>query len=1058
MDRHLIALLFLPAAVAYGGPTARSWLLEPKTLSAAVTDGDARTYELLCTTPHSDPCDIGLEWDLAQPVGELVIDFATLGGRAYEPSTAGQRLEYWTGSAWRALSSAIEIDYRKQNEFALLQASGTARWTYRFAPVHTTRVRVLFTQPSNLDPGHRCYAVREIHATPGGTKRGAAGFRVLGALPGKPAWLEPGANLAVSETGAEFSFGKTAEIRWPRRLLVNCVQVEPSTAPAAIDWWDGNQWRAVEPVPAASPLESRFLPVATERLRVTSAETVRGIAARLDPEADRYFGEVQQSRIDLLGERFRQMPRPDLAATRGMLLPLNFAKAAIGRPADEQETIVQWNGTFLMTEPAEPGTDVYDRWFAPAAGAAMQLFGTDWVHTQTGYLDGYLPATITTCRKGDFTFEETLYVTAPDSVLYGTVAEVAITNHSRTAGETAFALAMGRRHNQRGPGPQATPFYFDPQITGYRWDDSKQVVLASSGDVILYADVKGHWEGTVRENHLAYSLALAPGARRTLRFFVPSVEKPLKTIDGLRDFGWQKSLDDFRAWWERELTSGMQIDVPEPELNKIYKSLLAQALIITLDGFKVRYGAYFYEMYFGVEEGWPAVALAQYGYPEAAQRILSLMLSPELMDKKNYHHQYRNGLEPWYATTIFRLTQDRAWLEHIAPDLKAAADWTMRVTGENRDGKYPGILPRHAYGGDIDTPAYSFYANATCWRGLNDTALAFRILGREEEARKYQGAADGYRRRLSELADRIADRSGRLPFLPMSFEIGGSQNYREREPAYDLLGINAPSSNTWVYLGNYWNLFAPMLLEVKMFEPSDPRARWIPDYMDSRGGILAGLVRFTLGLDQIYGKGYYESLLEQGNREKFLTSFYGIFAHGMSQNLYSFPEVGGIFPLRVSNAATWREYQRNLWNWYFEWGWGFEGWQNCEGEPLSAGPGMALQMLRMALVRETVESPAQDTLRLLDGAPAHWFEPGKRIVVRNAPTFFGKISFETEGASSGVRARVTRPRGFNARSVILRMPRPLRSVSIGGTPWSKFSGEEIALPDGQSLEIVATFL
>ncbi len=160
MDRHLIALLFLLVSVAYSGPTPRNWLPEPKTLSAAVTDGDPQTYELLCTTAPSDPCDIGLEWDSAQSAGELVIDFATLGGRAYEPSTAGQRLEYWTGSAWRVVPAAIEIDYRKQNDLALLQGSGTARWTYRFALVHTTRLRVLFTQPANVDPGHRCFAVR----------------------------------------------------------------------------------------------------------------------------------------------------------------------------------------------------------------------------------------------------------------------------------------------------------------------------------------------------------------------------------------------------------------------------------------------------------------------------------------------------------------------------------------------------------------------------------------------------------------------------------------------------------------------------------------------------------------------------------------------------------------------------------------------------------------------------------------------------------------------------------------------------------------------------------
>jgi hypothetical protein len=65
---------------------------------------------------------------------------------------------------------------------------------------------------------------------------------------------------------------------------------------------------------------------------------------------------------------------------------------------------------------------------------------------------------------------------------------------------------------------------------------------------------------------------------------------------------------------------------------------------------------------------------------------------------------------------------------------------------------------------------------------------------------------------------------------------------------------------------------------------------------------------------------------------------------------------------------------------------------------------------------------------------------------------------ETEGSASGVRARVTRSVGFHARQVILRMPRALQSVSIDGKVWRNFSGEEITLPDGESLDVVATFL
>ena len=301
------------------------------------------------------------------------------------------------------------------------------------------------------------------------------------------------------------------------------------------------------------------------------------------------------------------------------------------------------------------------------------------------------------------------------------------------------------------------------------------------------------------------------------------------------------------------------------------------------------------------------------------------------------------------------------------------------------------------------------------------------------------------------MADELANHTASPVFLPVSFDIGNGAANRAKEPAYAFLGNNVPAGDTWNYLANYWNISAPGILELKPFEKNDPRAAWIPAYMESHGGVMAGLARFTLGFDQIYGKGYYESLLERGKRAEFWTSLYGIFAHGMSQNLYSFPEVCGVFPLRVSNSAMQQEYARSQWDW------GFQGWRNCEGEPLSAGPGMALQMLRMALVREATEETAQDTLLLLDGAPTHWFEPGKKIVVRDAPTFFGTISIETEAFDERVEARVVRARDFAARRVILRVPRPLRRVSIKGRDWKEFSGEQITLPPGDTIEISASF-
>jgi len=1052
----MLSLSFLVLALAAAQPQAHSWTPEAKALPPALTDSDPNTYEVFCQGAASDPLDIGLSWEAPQRLGEFIVDYATLGGRVYEPAVAGQSLEYWAGGAWRRLESEIEIDYTRRGELAPIQGFGTARWRYRFAPVETGRIRLLLTQPANEETWQRCYAVREMRAGAATGAFAGADVRIVGTAPHMPAWLEPGANLAAPEAGAKIEAGRIASVRWPRKLLVNRIETVPPLAALRASWWDGARWRDVEPLASPARGVLRFLPLAADRIRVQSAEgEIQGLRAYLDSDAARYFRELERARTDLAGARFRHQARPDLAAMRSLMLPLDFAKTAIGRPADEKETMVTWNGTFLMTETAPPAPDkpVLDRWFAFAAGDEMAPFGADWTGTDTRYWDGRLPATVTTSTHGGFHFEETLWVTAPDEPLYGTAAEVRVTNSGASPARTKLTIAFGRRpYKPKSPHPLS----YAPERTGYRLEADRRTVRSSSGEIVLYSETPGEWGGTDWENHLSYALELGPNQTRVLRFFAPSVTAPLASAGPLQSFNWNASRERFRTYWSRRLGAGAQIELPEPELNAIYQNLLAQSLIITLDGDSVvQYGAYSYESYFGLEEGWPAVALAQFGYAAEAQRIVSIMLSPRHMDKKNYHHQYRNGLAPFYAVAVYRLTGDRKWLESIAGDLEAAAEWTIRTVNENRDPKFAGLLPRHAYGGDIHTPAYSLYSNATCWRGLHDTALAFRILGRAEQAERYQREADSYRKRLWELADRLADRTSRPVFLPMSFEVGSGADYRDKEPAYERLGIDVPSSNTWVYLGNYWNLFAPCFLEMKLFEPADARSRWVPDYMAARGGILAGLVRFTIGLDQIYGKGYYESLLEQGKRDEFLTSLYGIFAHGMSANLYSFPEVAGVWPLRADNAAMWREYQRNLWDW------GFQGWQGSEGEPLSAGPGMALQTLRMALVRETIESTPQDGLRLLDGAPRHWFEPGARIRVREANTFFGKVSFETEAFPDKIAARLVLPAEAPPREVLLRLPhpegKPLREVTLNGERWRDFSGDQIRLPRSGSVEITAVY-
>jgi len=96
------------------------------------------------------------------------------------------------------------------------------------------------------------------------------------------------------------------------------------------------------------------------------------------------------------------------------------------------------------------------------------------------------------------------------------------------------------------------------------------------------------------------------------------------------------------------------------------------------------------------------------------------------------------------------------------------------------------------------------------------------------------------------------------------------------------------------------------------------------------------------------------------------------------------------------------------------------------------------------------EDPLSSTLWLAKATPRAWLENGKRISVKNAPTRWGRVSYEVlsrldEGT---VRARITLPKGLAAATKLrLRIPKPhvIKSVQVDGKPWSAFDPQEEAV-------------
>jgi|GEM_PF-1836675 len=1077
----------------------RSWTPKAKPLPAALVDKDQKSFALLGKPTAKTPIDYGLEWPTPVRLNQLEIKYASLEGRTYEPALNGQQLQYWNGGKWITLQSDLTVDYSRESIFARYEQSGYVKWTYRFNPVTTSRIRVLATGAEQQGNWDAWCAARDIRAfyqnnskLSGFSSHSSQSVRVIGRKPHVQERVDEATiDLASSRFGARISTRQDATAVWPRPRMLDKVIVSLSHTATAnaqdrlangtqsnsdrpkLEWWDGAKWHLVQQfkfLRRNSRLEFEFTPLAVAGIKV-HVKGADKIEAYLDSRARAYFEGVYDSPQDKLMQRILAHPRdPGFERAANLMLPLDFQKTVMGRIDDDAATTVLWNGTIVTTTPKNKKDPRIDQWYAFASGKGGELFGTRPAATSEKCIKGYLPGIITTYRQGQIEYTERAFDTSPGDFAHGTAIELEVKNRGARTANTSISVILGRRmtardarHPQEGRPPN--PLNFDPMRTGYSYQKSARMVRNGAGEIVLYADRTGEWQGTPWERVLRFPVTVNAGASVKIHLFVPHITRPETNAATIARLNFKNSVAKFITYWDTELTQGrMVLHLPEGRLDDMYKSLLAQSLIILRRNNHLLYGNYWYEAYFGLEEGWPVVALAQYGFTRQAEADAEIMLNPTNMDKSNYYHQFRNGLDPWYALRVFHLSGDMAWLHHILPRLTESADWTVRVRRETagRDDLSRGLLPRDVFGGDISTPAYSLWSNACCWRGLEETGRALRNTSEKQLAEKYLRDAADYRSTLWKLYNKIIDRKTTPPFVPLAIEIGkpGTATYQKIEKSYPFLAKDP--------LGNYWILLSPDFLETGLFPARDERAGWLTDYLEEKGGLVAGLARFYGGTDYIYGFGYALALLKRQERRKYLATFYSMVANGMSRNTFSSPEVAGVFPLRVSNLQMAAAYKNNLWRWA---AYGLRDGHPKHGddygsEPLSAGAGVMLQLLRKMLVYEPKDNDGKPTgeLDLANLIPRSWLKDGKHLDVEDAPTYFGKVSFSaTSHLKKGyIEAHIEPPRRKVPTQIVLHLPSPagreIRQVKLNGQAWKEFHQDTISLPGNKGkLSVIAYY-
>jgi hypothetical protein len=528
-------------------------------------------------------------------------------------------------------------------------------------------------------------------------------------------------------------------------------------------------------------------------------------------------------------------------------------------------------------------------------------------------------------------------------------------------------------------------------------------VLNEKGQSLLAFGTGWRWDGSRK------SLTHDLNKRSTAQLAI--FTKPKAKNATLTSAEWENEKEKCASYWHRWVSDNFKLSTPEAIVNDAWRAMLIGNMMIAV-GDRPHYSAgNAYAHLYESECGDTTRSLMLFGHLDAGPGMLKTML--EFNRKETRFHVAGQKLQ--LLAYFYWLTRDAETVQKYQPLWRPSVDLILA----NREAD-TGLLPKDRYAGDIATQVYSLNSNANCWRGLRDLAAVLEDIGSKDEAKKLREEAASYRAAILKAVDRSERRETKPPFIPISLLAG--------EEAYDRL--------TATRFGSYYDLICPYIIGSEIFGRGSQREDWLLGYLQNHGGVAMGMIRVEPhegqykdepGVNPLYGLRYQLALLRRDEREKALVGFYGQLAQGMTPGTF----IGG-------EGSRFRHGDANGRSFYLP--------------PNSTSNAAWLVTLRYLLIQDwdLDEDGQPDAIRLLFGAPRGWLADGKKIEIENAPTSFGRISFQVESKLNAgfVDIRVTPPPRA-AKEMVLRAPLP--------AGWKvdtvELDSKTVPLKDGNSVDL-----
>jgi len=442
-------------------------------------------------------------------------------------------------------------------------------------------------------------------------------------------------------------------------------------------------------------------------------------------------------------------------------------------------------------------------------------------------------------------------------------------------------------------------------------------------------------------------------------------------------------------FWRSRLGAGATFSVPETPVQDAERAILTQLISF---GWRYSIGNPYEELSYAESLDAAGVA-AEYGYASVARSIIDLSLD-------------RMRLRPWRFTAFraahilstaalyYRLTRDRTFLRKETPAL-----WRLVQRIADRqlpDGRlHPEPLSTDLEDEDVDSVSGQIEAV----QGLRALAQVWGSGGYPRPASRARSLAASIDRALRPA---VAGASVRLDdgslFVPAQLT---------SEP-------HAFAQLTASREGSYWNLVMPYAFSSGWFDRA--ASQGILRYLLTHGSRLLGVPRTYArtvygqakgsGIAPVYALGTSRFLAANDRPDQLVLSLYGLLAVGMTPGTYISGEAVSVLPVRGA-------YHRTMFM-----------------PPNSGANASFLGTLREVLVHER-----PDGLDLAFSTPRAWLAGGRTIVVRRAPTSFGKVTYSLACRGRTIVGRLVLPSGTRTR-LRLRLPagEHIDRVLVGSTP------------------------